>query len=200
MIAGAIGIYRRLFVYLKPYVPTLVLGGVLALVVASMEGAIAWLVKPAMDDIFIKRDVAMLRVIPLLLFGAYLVKGAARYGQSYLMAAVGERVIATLRRALYLHIQAMPLSFFSDRHSADLMSRVITDVNRLARVSSTVLVMSVRQGAMGGALVGVVVGRGWRLALIALLVFPFVGVAVRSIGPRLLRLHNRSPEENAELK
>src|SRR2546430_8788707 len=162
MIAGAIGIYRRLFVYLKPYLPLLILGGVLALVVAAMEGAIAWLVKPAMDDIFIKRDLTMLRMLPLLLFGAYLLKGAARYGQSYLMAAVGDRRIATLRRALYLHIQTMPLSFFSDRHSADLMSRVITDVNRLARVSSTVLVMVVRQVAMAAALVGVMFRREWR--------------------------------------
>jgi ATP-binding cassette, subfamily B, bacterial MsbA len=199
MIAGAVGIYRRLFVYLKPYVPVLVLGGVLALVVAAMEGAIAWLVKPAMDDIFIKRDLAMLRVIPLALFAAYLAKAAARYGQSYLMAAVGERVIATLRRALYRHLQAMPLSFFSDRHSADLMSRVITDVNRLARVSSTVLVMAVRQVAMVVALVSVMFVREWRLALIALLVFPFVGVAVRSIGRRLYRINKRSQEKIAEL-
>src|SRR5207247_3431186 len=139
--SGATTLYRRLFVYLRPHVGALCLGTALAIVVAAMEGAIAWLVKPAMDDIFIRRDLTMLRVLPLLLFGAYLLKGVARYGQSYLMAAVGERVIATLRRALYLHIQAMPLSFFSDRHSADLMSRVVTDVNRLARVSSTVLVM-----------------------------------------------------------
>ncbi|HEV8585742.1 MAG TPA: ABC transporter transmembrane domain-containing protein [Methylomirabilota bacterium] len=199
MIRGALGIYRRLFVYLKPYVPLLILGGVLALVVAAMEGAIAWLVKPAMDDIFIKRDVTMLTVIPLLLFGAYLIKGCARYGQSYLMAAVGERVIATLRQTLYRHLQAMPLSFFSDRHSADLMSRVITDVNRLARVSSTVLVMAVRQVAMVVALVSVMFVREWRLAVIALLVFPFVGAAVRSIGRRLYRINKRSQEKIAEL-
>src|SRR2546425_10064201 len=198
MIAGAIGIYRRLFVYLKPYLPLLILGGVLALVVAAMEGAIAWLVKPAMDDIFIKRDLTMLRVLPLLLFGAYLLKGAARYGQSYLMAAVGERVIATLRRALYLHIQTMPLSFFSDRHSADLMSRVITDVNRLARVSSTVLVMVVRQVAMVAALVGVMFVREWRLGPIPLPGFPFLGGAVPSLGPRPLRINKRWPGKNRQ--
>jgi subfamily B ATP-binding cassette protein MsbA len=141
----------------------------------------------------------MLRVIPLLLFGAYLVKGVARYGQSYLMAAVGERVIAALRRGLYRHLQAMPLSFFSDRHSADLMSRVVTDVNRLARVSSTVLVMAVRQVAMVVALVSVMFVREWRLALIALLVFPFVGAAVRSIGRRLYRINKRAQEKIAEL-
>ena len=148
MIGRIVGIYRRLFVYLRPYVGTLALGGVLALVVAAMEGVIAWLVKPALDDIFIRRDVTMLRVLPFVLFGAYLVKASARYGQSYLMAAVGERVIAALRGVLYRHIQQMPLSFFADVHSADLMSRVITDVNRLARVSSTVMVMAVRQVAM----------------------------------------------------
>jgi len=199
MIARAVGIYRRLFVYLKPYLPVLLLGGLLAVVVAAMEGAIAWLVKPAMDDIFIKRDAAMLWIIPLLLFGAYVLKGLARYGQSYLMAAVGERVIATLRRALYLHIQMMPLSFFSERHSADLMSRVITDVNRLARVSSTVMVMTLRQVFMIAALVTVMVLREWRLALIALLVVPFVGIAVRGIGRRLYRINKRAQEKIAEL-
>src|SRR2546428_9974921 len=79
------------------------------------------------------------------------------------------------------------------------MSRVITDVNRLARVSSTVLVMSVRQVAMVAALVGVMFVREWRLALIALLVFPFVGVSVRSIGRRLYRINKRSQQKVAEL-
>src|SRR3989442_5842125 len=107
------------------------------------------------------------------------------------MAAVGERVIATLRHALYLHIQTMPLSFFSDRHSADLMSRVITDVNRLARVSSTVLVMVVRQVAMVAALVGVMFVREWRLALIPLPLFPFRRGARPSIRPRPYRPDKR---------
>jgi len=192
-------VYRRLLPLMRPYLGVLLLGAVLALVVASMEGAIAWLVKPALDDIFIRRDETMLRLIPLLLLGAYLGKGAARYGQSYLMAAVGERVIATLRRRLYTHIQGMPLSFFADLHSAELMSRVVTDVNRLARVSSTVLVMAFRQIAMIVALLSVMAVREWRLALIAVLVFPFVGVAVRSIGRRLYRINKRSQEKVAEL-
>jgi ATP-binding cassette, subfamily B, bacterial MsbA len=192
-------VYRRLLPLMRPHVPVMLVGALLALVVAAMEGAIAWLVKPALDDIFIRRDVPMLRVIPLLLLGAYLAKGAARYGQSYLMAAVGERVIAALRGRLYGHIQQMPLSFFADLHSAELMSRVVTDVNRLARVSSTVLVMAFRQSAMVVALLTVMFVREWRLALIAILVFPFVGLAVRSIGRRLYRINKRSQEKIAEL-
>jgi subfamily B ATP-binding cassette protein MsbA len=192
-------VYRRLLPLMRPYLSVLLVGAGLAVVVAAMEGAIAWLVKPALDDIFIRRDRAMLRLVPLLLLGAYLVKGAATYGQSYLMAAVGQRVIATLRRRLYTHIQAMPLSFFADLHSAELMSRLVTDVNRLARVSSTVLVMVLRQSAMAAALLAVMVVREWRLALIAVVVFPFVGLAVRSIGLRLYRINRRSQEKVAEL-
>jgi len=195
----ALPLYRRLLPYLRPHVPVLVLGSLLALVVSAMEGLTAWLVKPMMDDIFIRRDLFMLKVIPLLLLAAYVIKGAARYGQSYLMAAVGERVIAALRRTLYVHLQQMPLSFFTGRHSADLMSRVVTDVNRLARLSSTVLVMAIRQVTMIVALVAVMFAREWRLALIALVVFPFVGFAVRAIGRRLYKINKRAQQKIAEL-
>ena len=195
----ALPLYRRLLPYLRPHVPVLVLGGLLALAVAGAEGAIAWLVKPAMDDIFIRRDLVMLKVIPLVLLAAYVVKGAARYGQSYLMAAVGERVIAALRHTLYVHLQQLPLAFFTGRHSADLMSRVVTDVNRLARLSSTVLVMAIRQAAMIVALVTVMFAREWRLALIALIVFPLVGLVVRAIGRRLYTINKRAQEKLAEL-
>src|SRR5262249_49782396 len=89
-----LGPYRRLLPYVRPHVPMLVVGSLLALLVAAMDGAVAWLVKPAMDDIFIKRDLLMLKLVPLALLAAYVVKGVARYLQSYLMAANGEKVAA----------------------------------------------------------------------------------------------------------
>jgi ATP-binding cassette, subfamily B, bacterial MsbA len=190
---------RRLLPYLRPYWPTLVLGTFLALLVSSSEGLIAWLVKPVMDDIFLKRDLVMLKLIPLAVLGAYLLKGAGRFGQSYLMASVGERVVARIRRELYAHIQGMPLAFFKSLHSAELMARVVTDVNRLARLSSTVLVMAVRQVGTIVALLVVMFAREWLLALIAVAVFPLVGVTVRAIGRKLYKINRRSQEKVAEL-
>jgi len=195
----ALALFPRLFTYLRPHWGSLLLGGALALVVAAMEGTIAWLVKPAMDEIFLKRDLLMLKLIPLALLGVYLIKGVSRYGQSYLMAAVGERVIATLRRDLYTHIQGMSLSFFADLHSAELMSRVTNDVNRLARLSSQVLVMAIRQVVTIVALLAVMLLREWILALIAMVIFPFVGATVQAIGRKLYRINKRSQEKIAEL-
>jgi len=189
----------RLWPYLRPYWPWLVLGTALALAVSSAEGFIAWLVKPAMDDIFLKRDYFMLKVLPLLLLGAYLVKGVARYWQSYLMAAVGERVIARIRRELYRHIQGMSLSFYSQVHSAELMTRVVNDVNRLARLSSTVLVMAVRQMGTIIALLAVMFIREWVLALIAVTIFPAVGALFRTLGRKLYKIGKRSQQKVSEL-
>ncbi|HMH75698.1 MAG TPA: ABC transporter ATP-binding protein [Candidatus Udaeobacter sp.] len=189
----------RLLPYLRPYWPVLLAGGLLALLVSGAEAFIAWLVKPAMDDIFLKRDVTMLKVIPLALLGAYVAKGVGRFGQSYLMASVGERVIARIRGELYAHIQSMPLAFFASLHSAELMTRVVTDVNRLARLSSTVLVMAVRHVGTIVALLIVMFLREWLLTLIAIAVFPLVGLTIRAIGRKLYKINKRTQQKIAEL-
>jgi len=191
--------FRRLAPYLKPHISTLFAGGLLAIVAGLMEGATAWLVKPAMDEIFVSRNVTMLKVIPLAIVGAYVVKGFASYLQWSLMASVGQRVVAQLRRDLYVHLQSMPLAFFTGTHSAELVSRVLTDVARLARLSSTVLVQAVRHAGTIVALVAVMLAREPVLTIIALVVFPLLALVVQVIGRRLYRINKREQEQLAEL-
>ena len=57
----------------------------------GLGGAIAWLVKPVMDGIFISRDVTMLKLVPLAILGVSVIKGAAGYGEGYFIAAASER-------------------------------------------------------------------------------------------------------------
>jgi ATP-binding cassette, subfamily B, bacterial MsbA len=191
--------YRRLLPFLRPHFAFLAAGGLLAAVVAATDGALAWLVKPAMDDIFISRDLRMLQLIPLVILAVYAVKGTARYGQAYMMASVGERVVAALRQRLFDHLQGMPIAFFSGVHSGELMSRVLNDVARLARLASVVLVQFVRHTVTIVALLVVMFAREWVLALIAVVVFPLVAFLVRRIGQRLYRLGRRSQERAADL-
>jgi subfamily B ATP-binding cassette protein MsbA len=189
----------RLVPYLKPHWHALVIGTLLALAVSAAEGSIAWLVKPAMDGIFVRRDVLMLKLIPLAVLGVYLVKGMGRFGQSYMSGAVGERVIAQLRRDLYAHIQTQPLSYFASLHSAELMTRVVGDVNRLGRLTSSVLVMAVRHVATIAVLLGVMLAREWVLALLAVAAVPAAAVTVRAIGRKLYTINKRTQEKIAEL-
>ena len=191
--------FRRLYPYVRPHLKTMIVGGVLALIVSATEGAAAWLVKPVMDDIFIRRDVLMLQLVPLALLAVYVVKGLARFAQSYIMATVGERIVARLRRDLYTHLQAMPLAFFSGTHSADLMSRMLNDISRLSHISSNVLVMGVLQIGSLIALTAVMLMREWRLTVLALTVFPLIGRVVHFVGRRLYALGRRTQRQIAQL-
>src|SRR5262249_56328695 len=79
------------------------------------------------------------------------------------------------------------------------MARVVTDVNRMARLASTVLVMAVRQVGTIIALLVVMFAREWVLTLIVIAVFPAAGAAVRAIGKKLYKINKRSQQKIAEL-
>jgi subfamily B ATP-binding cassette protein MsbA len=189
----------RLLAYLKPYWKTVSIGALLACAAAASGGLIAWLVKPVMDEIFLKRDLHMLTLVPLTLLGAYILKGLGTYGESYLMASVGERVIARLRAELYAHIQGMPLSFFASFHSGELRARVVIDVNRIAGLASVVLVNTVRRLGTSLALLAVMFSRDRTLALIAASVLPLVGVVNWVLGRKLYRINRRAQELMGDL-
>ncbi len=88
-----IRLYKRLLAYVKPYWGLIAISLVFALLVSASDGILPWLVKPIMDDIFVNKNLELLRLIPPTLLLLYFVKGCSRFGQSYLMRAVGQRVI-----------------------------------------------------------------------------------------------------------
>jgi ATP-binding cassette, subfamily B, bacterial MsbA len=189
----------RLLAYLKPHWMTVTAGALLACGVAGAGGLIAWLVKPVMDEIFLKRDLLMLKLVPLALLGAYVLKGLGSYGESYLMASVAVRVVARLRADLYAHIQAMPMSFFASLHSGELRSRVVIDVNRIAGLASVVLVNTLRRVGTIGVLLVVMFARDRVLALIAASILPVVGIVNWVLGRKLYRINRRAQELVADL-
>ena len=189
----------RLLGYLKPHWMTVAAGALLACGVAATGGLIAWLVKPVMDEIFLKRDLVMLKLVPFALLGAYVFKGLASYAESYLMASVGERVVARVRAELYSHIQAMPMSFFASLHSGELRARVVIDVNRIAGLASVVLVNTLRRVGTVCALLIVMFARDRMLALIAASILPVVGIVNWVLGRKLYRINRRAQELVADL-
>jgi subfamily B ATP-binding cassette protein MsbA len=192
-------ILLRLAPYLRAHWRTVAAGALCALVAGGLAGVIAWLVKPVMDGIFINRDVTMLKLVPLAILGVSLVKGAAAYGEGYFIAAASERAVARLRREVYTHIQGMPVAFFISRHSGELQARVVTDVNRVARLFSYLVVDTVRRSGTIMAMLVVMLARNWVLALIAVVAFPALALTVWALGRQLYRINRRTQERIAEL-
>jgi ATP-binding cassette, subfamily B, bacterial MsbA len=192
-------VYRRLFPYVKVYWARIVAAMGLALVTSGLEAVTAWLVKPVLDDVFLKKDLFMLKILPFALIGVYSVKGSARYGQAYLMAQVGQRVVMRLREEVYEHLQGMSQSFFNNRASAELLSRLTHDVGRLSRISSQDPALAIREVFTLLMLLVVVFAREWRLATIALVIFPLIALALVRIGKKLQAINKRGQENIAEL-
>jgi subfamily B ATP-binding cassette protein MsbA len=194
-----IDIRKRLLSYTRPYWGRLIAGILLAIIVSAATGAAAWIVKPVMDDIFLSKDTTLLKILPIGFILIYTIKGLARYGQSYLMRSIGQKIITKIRNELYEHIQKLPLSFFHNTPSAILMSRITNDVTMLTNVSSQVIADFFRQSFTLLLLLGLTFYREWRLAAIALVVFPFIGIFIVSIGRKLRVLSRKNQEKMADL-
>ncbi|HZC67946.1 MAG TPA: ABC transporter permease, partial [Nitrospirales bacterium] len=78
-------LYLRLLHYLRPYWVRLIAAAVCSGLVAAFTGAYAWLVRPALDEIFISKNATWLILLPVALMAVSVLKGIASYGQTYLM-------------------------------------------------------------------------------------------------------------------
>ncbi|MGQ9693434.1 MAG: lipid A export permease/ATP-binding protein MsbA [Thermodesulfobacteriota bacterium] len=185
-------LYRRLLEFVKPYWRRLAGAMVCMLMVSGATSASAFLVKPVLDDIFFKKDLFMLKLLPFAIIALFLVKGIFDYGQSYLMSYVGQRIIADLREKIYNHLQSLSLSFFTRHPTGVLMSRIINDVNLVQGAVSEAVTGLIKDFFTIIGLVVVVFYRDWQLALVAMVVFPLAIYPLVKFGRKLRSYSYRS--------
>ena len=169
------------------------------IIVASMAGAQAYVVKPLLDEIFFKQDRTMLLLVPLGILGIFFFKGIFYYVYNYLLAKVGQSVIRDLRYILYNHIQSLPLSFFQKKPTGELISRIISDVTLIQGAVSNVLVGILKDTCQVFFLVGVIFYQDWRMASIAMISLPLVIYPIINFGRRHRRLSRGSQQTTAQV-
>ena len=165
----------------------LLLAMVCMMVEAGGTSAAAYLIKPALDDVFINKDELMLKLIPFAIFIVYLLRSFAMFGQEYMMSFVGQNIIRRLRNRLYDRIQDLPLSFFHKERTGVLMSRVTNDVNIVKSMVSTAVTGSLRDAFTILGLTVVIFYQIWELAVIAFLVLPAAFYPIVIFGRRVRR-------------
>ena len=192
-------IISRILQYVKPYKSWLAIAMVCMVIVASMAGAQAYMVKPMLDGIFFKQDRAMLKLVPLAILGIFLVKGLFYFIYNYLLVKVGQSVIRDLRNILYGHIQSLPLSFFHTKPTGELISRIISDVTLIQGAVSNVLVGILKDTCQVLFLIGVIFYQDWRMASIAMISLPLVIYPIVNFGRRHRRLSRGSQQTTAQV-
>jgi len=188
-------LYRRLIELIKPYWNKLTIAMICMVFVSLLEGGQAYLVKPALDDVFINKDAKKLFLLPFVILILFLLKGIFNYVQAYLMNFVGLRVVANLRAKLYDHLQTLSLSFFTKTSTGILISRITNDVNLIQGSVSNVITGLLKDIFTIIVLIGVVFYQNWKLAIIALIVFPLAIIPIKEFGKRLRKFSRRSQEQ-----
>ncbi|MBW2331023.1 MAG: ABC transporter ATP-binding protein, partial [Deltaproteobacteria bacterium] len=164
-----------------------------------LTAATAYLVKPVLDEIFFNKNVRMLKLLPLAIIMLYILRGAAYFGQAYLMNYVGQSIIKRLRDQLYSHIQMLPLSFFHKHETGVLMARIINDVNIVKGMVSNAVTALLKDSFTIIGLLFVIFYRDWKLALIAITVFPAAVVPIVKFGRRVRQFSTRCQEAIADM-
>jgi subfamily B ATP-binding cassette protein MsbA len=210
-------LYRRLLELVKPYWTKLAFAMVCMVFVSFLTAAQAFLVKPALDGVFLKTEqipqsvkniiiqlhldglllkkgMEMLLILPIVIILLFLFKGIFEYGQAYLMNYVGLRVVADIREKLYNHLQILSLSFFTKTPTGILISRITNDVNLIQGSVSNAITGLLKDVFTVLGLITVVFYRDWKLGIIALLIFPLSIIPIKEFGKRLRKFSRKSQQ------
>ncbi|MGH7823910.1 MAG: ABC transporter ATP-binding protein [Candidatus Binatia bacterium] len=192
--------YFRLLPFLKPYVwPYFALAIVCMLGYSATQGALPFLVQRVVDDVFVRKDIAMLSYLPLAVIALFTIRGLVHFGQSYFTDYVGLRIINDVRNRLNRHLQFMPLSFFYRHSTGTLLSRVGHDVALLRSTLTDALASFLRDTASLAVLVCVAFWKDWILASIAFVVFPASVLPIIRLSRKIKRFTRRGQISTAAL-
>ncbi len=182
----------------------LYLGMLCMIIVAATTALMAYLLKPVIDDIFINQDKSMLIKIPFFLFIVFVLRGIATFGSEYLVSYVGESVIRRLRNRLYEHISYLSLSFFHEKKTGVLMSRVTNDVSIIKQMVSSAVINTMRDFFkvlffIGLILYHVILDNLWDLAFFTFVVLPLAYYPILVFGRLSRKVSTKSQESMAEI-
>lgn len=188
--------FKRMILLVKPYWSRLALVAILSLIVSGMTGALAWLVKPALDEVFLGKDTTLLIILPIAVLGLFVARGCLAFFQAYLMLSVGAKVVRDIRNALYRHLLFLPINEFKKESSGAILSRAINDAGQLQQFLAQAVKDMFISGTTVIVLIGVAFYMRWDLALIAIVVLPFAFYSVKRVG---IRLKNVSTEAQKKI-
>ena len=187
-------LFKRLVNLAKPYYVRFIIAMLCMVVVGATQTAQAALVKPILDDIFMAKRYDALVWLPLAIMGVFFAKGATNYIQTVLMSYIGMRIVANLRNQLYDQIQKQSLSFFAQHPTGLLMSRVTNDVTSMQSAASEAITSLIRDSFSIIALVGYIFYTDWKMACLAMIVFPATIYPISRFGKMMRKVTTSSQE------
>jgi len=193
-----VGEYNRLFKYLRPYLPQIVVTWFCTILVTATTLLLAPLAGYAFQAIGDK-NLGSLNLAVLGVIGLYVLKGLFTYGQEYLSYLVSNRVIVDLRVRLYEHLQELSLDFYGRWHTGELLSRMMNDIANLQLTILTSFTAIIPQSLLLIGLLVYIFVLNWQLSLLMLVAFPLIVQLMRWFASGLRQISERVQQKTADI-
>ncbi|QKW48430.1 ABC transporter ATP-binding protein [Streptomyces buecherae] len=190
---------RRIARFARPHRPQIVRFLVLSVVTAALAVATpvvaGWVVNAIVDGDAVRKVVGLAALIA----GIAVAEAGLGLTQRWFSARIGEGLILDLRRAVYDHVQRLPVAFFTRTRTGALVSRLNNDVIGAQRAFSDTLSGVVSNVVTLLLTLGVMLSLSWQITLLALALLPVFVLPARRMGARLARLQREAATHNAAM-
>jgi len=176
--------YKRLLTYAWRYRWLIALSIACGTAVAASAAGLAAIMKPMMDEGFIKRSESVIRNVPLIIIGLAALRGFASFGQEYSMRWVGRKVVFDMRQEVFAHMLRLPAGFFDRTPSGTLLARLIFNLEQISTATVQSVLTVISDGLTVLVLLVYLLYIDWRLTVVLYLVVPVAMVLARIMSKR----------------
>jgi subfamily B ATP-binding cassette protein MsbA len=191
--------FSRFLPFLKPYLPRMVVAGLLVMSVAAINLALLRLAGNLWDIITVQHDQSRMTDMITIFLGLVILQGLCSMGHSYLTAWISQRIIADFRRHLFAHLHTLSVSFFARRRTGELLSRLMNDVTVIQSVVTETPIDSAKQLVTFVGGITFLLMMNWRLCLLILVLLPLLVLVAKVFGRRLKSLSTSIQDHTAAM-
>ena len=195
-----IEIFKRLYKdYTKKYLPKILLSIFFSLLLAGSTSSVAYLLDPAIKELFIKQSSSLIFVIPLLIIVAFAVKGISLYLAKVIMIGVAEEVKKEVQTDMFASLIKADTKLIDGKHSGKFITNLINDVNMITNLLSTAILNLFKDSLTLIGLLSVMFYQNWKLSIIAIIMIPLASFTARSLGKRMGKVTNEQMHKTSIL-
>ena len=182
-------ILKRLYRdYTKKYIKNILASVFFTLILAGSTSAVAYLLDPAIKQLFINKEQRYLYIIPLLIVLAFSLKGLSLYLAKIIMIGVSEEVRKDIQTDMFSSLINADTKLVDNKHSGKFVTNLTNDVNLITNLVSTAILNLFKDSLTLIGLLSVMFYQNWKLTLISIVMIPLASIAARSLGKRMSKV------------
>ena len=184
-----IELIKRLYKsYTRKYIKNIFVAVFFTILLAGSTSGVAYLLDPAIKQLFIEQEQSLIYIIPGLIILAFIVKGSSLYIARVIMINVSEEVRKDIQTDMFANIIKADTQLIDKKHSGKFIANLMNDVNMITNLVSTTILNLFKDSFTLIGLLGVMFYQNWKLSLVAIIMIPLSSLAARALGKRISKV------------